>query len=89
MDNIYIFSITVDSVFHTLRLATQSVNIKCYSLIHLQFLSASDAKLAKVTSKMASQFAAVTNKEISQIIKQAVPEIHEEGEKIRFGSFNK
>ena len=27
---------------------------------------ASDAKLAKVTSKMASQFAAVTNKEISQ-----------------------
>ena len=31
------------------------------------------------------QFAAVTNKENSQIIKQAVPEIHEEGDEIRFG----
>ena len=58
-------------------------------MIHLQFLRASDAKLAKVTSKMASRFAAVTNKEISQIIKQAVPEIHEEGDEIRFGSFNR
>ena len=28
---------------------------------------------------MPSRFAAVTNKEISQLIKQAVPEIHEEG----------
>ena len=58
-------------------------------MIHLQFLRASDAKLAKLTSKMASRFAAVTNKEISQIIKQAVPEIHEEGDEIRFGSFNR
>ena len=33
---------------------------------------------------MASRFAAVTNKEISQIIKRAVPEIHEEGDEIRF-----
>ena len=29
---------------------------------------------------MPSRFAAVTNKEISQLIKQVVPEIHEEGE---------
>ena len=35
---------------------------------------------------MPSQFAAVTNKEISQLIKQAVPEIHEKGEEVRFGS---
>ena len=28
----------VDSVFHVLRLATQSVNTLHYSLIHLQFL---------------------------------------------------
>jgi len=35
---------------------------------------------------MAFQFAAVKNKEISQIIKQAVPEIHEEGDEIQFGS---
>ena len=33
---------------------------------------------------MASRFATVTNKEICQIIKQAVPEIHEEGEKFGF-----
>ena len=32
---------------------------------------------------MASQFAAVTNIEISQIIEQTIPEIHEEGEEIR------
>ena len=36
---------------------------------------------------MPSRFAAVTNKEISQLIKQAVPEIHEEGNEVRFGSF--
>ena len=29
------------------------------------------------------------NKEISQLIKQAVPEIHEEGDEVRFGSFNR
>ena len=38
---------------------------------------------------MASRFAAVTNKEISQLVKQAVLEIHEEGDKSRFGSFNR
>ena len=32
--------------------------------------------------KMPSRFAAVTNKEISQLIKQAVPEIHEEGDEV-------
>ena len=37
---------------------------------------------------MPSQFAAVTNKEISQLIKQAVPEIHE-GYEVRFGRFNR
>ena len=34
-------------------------------------------KLTKVASKMPPWFAAVTNKEISQIIKLAVPKIHE------------
>ena len=34
---------------------------------------------------MPSRFAAVTNKEISQLIKQAVPEIHDEGDEVRFG----
>ena len=54
---------------------------------------------------MPSRFSAVTNKEISQLIKQAVPKIHEEGEEeeeeegegegegegdeVRFGSFNR
>ena len=37
---------------------------------------------------MPSRFAAVTNKEISQLIKQAVPEIQEEGDEVWFGSFN-
>ena len=36
---------------------------------------------------MARRYAAVTNKEISQISKQAVPEISGEGDKIQFGSF--
>ena len=31
----------------------------------------------------------LTNKEISQIIRQAVPQIQEEGDEIRFGSFNR
>ena len=35
---------------------------------------------------MVSRFAGVTSKEISQIIKQAVSEISEEGDKIGFGS---
>ena len=41
-----VYTKTVDRVFRTLLLATQSVNILHYSLIHLQFLRASDAKLA-------------------------------------------
>ena len=73
-------------VFLALWLATQSVNIQCYSLILLQFLRAINAKLAYVTSKMASRFAATPNEEISQIINQAVPKIHEEGDEVRFGS---
>ena len=32
---------------------------------------------------------AVKNKEISQLFKQAVPEIHEQGDEVRFGSFNR
>ena len=39
--------------------------------------------------KMPSRFAAVTDKEISQLIKQAVPEIHKEGDEVRFRSFNR
>ena len=38
---------------------------------------------------MPSRFATVTNKEISLLIKQAVPEIHEEGDEVRFGSFDR
>ena len=41
-----VYTKTVDSVFRALWLATQSVTILHYSLIHLQFLQASDAKLA-------------------------------------------
>ena len=38
---------------------------------------------------MPSGFPAVTNKEISQITKQAVPEIHKEGDEVPFGRFNR
>ena len=40
-------------------------------------------------SKIVSWFASVTNKEISQLIKQVFAEIHEEGDEIRFKSFNR
>ena len=43
----------------------------------------------RVASKMPSRFPSVTNKEISQIVKQAVPEIHDEGDEVRSGSFNR
>ena len=47
-------------------------------------------QLAKLRlSKMPSRFATVTNKEISQIIKQAVPEIHKEANEVWFGSCNR
>ena len=86
---ILVYTKTVDSIFRLLWLATQSVNILHYSLIQLKFLRASNAKLAQVVSKMPSRFAAETNKQISQLIKQAVPQIHEEGDEVRFGSFNR
>ena len=37
---------------------------------------------------MPSLVDAETNKEISQLIKQAVPEMHKEGDEFRFGSFD-
>ena len=37
---------------------------------------------------MSSRFAGLTNKEISQLIKQDVPEIHDESDEVRFGSFS-
>ena len=42
----------MDSVFRALWLTTQSVNIMHYSLIHLQFLRASDAKHFLVNPKI-------------------------------------
>ena len=75
----------MDVVFRALWLATQSVNILHYSLTHFQFLQANGAKLAQVASKVPSRFAALTNKEISHLIKKADPEIHEEGDKVRGG----
>ena len=75
----------MDSVFRALWLATQSVDSLRYSLIHLQFLRASDAKLAKVASKMPSRFAAVINKEISQLIKQAVSKYTKNSKVTKFG----
>ena len=41
-----VYTKIVDSVFRLFWLATQSVNVLHFSLIHPQFLRASDAKLA-------------------------------------------
>ena len=49
----------------------------------------SERRQTRVSSKMPSRFAAVTNKEISQLIKQAVSEIHEESDEARGGSFHR
>ena len=38
---------------------------------------------------MPSRFSEVPNKEISQLIKQAVLEMHEEGDEVQGGSFNR
>ena len=48
LENLFllVYTKTVDRVFHVLWLATHSVNILHYSLIHLQLLHTSDAKLA-------------------------------------------
>ena len=79
-----IYTKTEDSVFCAVWLAPQSVNIQCYSLIHFQFLLASDVKLVSVNkSKVAYRFSAIKQRNI----KQAVPEINEE--EIRFGNFNR
>ena len=69
--NVLVYTKTVDSVFRTLWLATQSVNILHYSLIHLQFLQVRNAKLAQVSSKMPSRFAAITIKQRNFTTNQA------------------
>ena len=45
--------------------------------------------VCKLGRKTASLFAAITNDDISQINEEAVPEIHEKGDKIRLGSFQR
>ena len=45
----------VDSVLRALWLATQAPHIHCYSLIQLQLLRASDAKLAEVIPEIAEE----------------------------------
>ena len=43
----------------------------------------------QVTSKVAAWFTTITNKEISQLNEEDVPEKHEEGDEIWLGSFYK
>ena len=49
----------------------------------------SPPKSRKLRAKYLPGFLPETNKEISQLIKQAVPEIYEEGDEVRFGRFNR
>ena len=55
----------------------------------LSILNSSFIHANTILNKMSPWLAAVTYKETSQLIKQAVPEIHEEGDEVRFGSFNR
>ena len=77
----------MDNVFRALI----GYSISEYSALftHSPPVPPSERRQTRVSCKMPSRFAAVTNKEISQLIKQAVPEIHEEGDEVRFGSFNR
>ena len=45
--------------------------------------------MCKLGRRTASLFAAITNDDISQINEEAVPEIHEKGDKIRSDSFQR
>ena len=72
---------TVDGVYRALWLTTQSRDIQCYSLIHVQLLRASDSR--KLRAKWFPDLLP------QQIIKQAVPEIHEKDDELRFGSFTR
>ena len=76
---------TVDSVFRALSLATKSVNILHYSLP----VPPSERRQTRVSCEQIAFPVCCRNKEISQLIKQAVPEIHVEGDEVRFGSFNR
>ena len=78
---------TVDSVSRALWLATQSVNVLNYSLIHLQFRERFQTRVS--CEQNAFPVAAVTNKQTSQLIKEAVPEIHEEIKVTKFDQFGR
>ena len=70
-------------LFQILLNGSHALNISA-----VYWFTSSSSKRAMPNGEMVSWFAAVTNKEMSQIIQQAVPKIHEEGDKIWFGSFS-
>ena len=57
--------------------------------IDLPQVPPSERRQTRVSCKMPSRFAAVTNKKISQVIKQAVSEIHGESDEARGGGFHR
>ena len=82
-----VYTKTVDSVFRALWLATESVNILHYSLIQLQ-VPPSEQRQTRASCEQNVFPVCCRNKQRnSQLIKQAVPEVHKEGEEARFGSF--
>ena len=66
----------MDSVFHALWLEAQTREIQCYS-------PQSEAKLALVTSKIASRLAIVPNEEISQINQEAIKRSYKTNQLLR------
>ena len=86
--NIFFFTKTVDSVSRALI----GYSISEYPTLFTDSPSVppSERRQTRISFEQnAFRFAAVTNKEISQLIKQAVPEIQEERDEVRGGSFNR
>ena len=90
--NSLVYTETVDSAFRALWLATYWISEYPAPFTDSSPIPPSERRQTRVSFeqlKMPSRFAAVTNEEISPLIKQAVPEIHEEGNEVRGGSFNR
>ena len=79
-----VYTKTVDSVFRALSMSD-------YPALFTDSppVPTSERRQTRVSCKMPSRFTAVTNKEISRLIKQAVSEIHEKSDEARGGSFHR
>ena len=73
----------------TIQCVRMYVPVYISSAIHSVTSSSSERATPNSQSYDQNGFSVCCNKEISQIIKRTVPEIHEEGDEIRFRSFHR